>query len=77
MSASAMDFLPGAMDFSKKTLLKLKMEEAARLLEETPDMPVKLAAFTVGFEDPYYFPRAFRRQFGSSPSRYGDRQERR
>lgn len=54
----------------KKTLLKIKMEEAARLLTDNPGLAVKQTAYSVGFKDPYYFSRAFSKHFGYSPTLY-------
>lgn len=47
----------------------LKMREAARLLAST-DLPMKQVAAAVGFGDPLYFSRAFRRVFGIPPTAY-------
>jgi AraC family transcriptional regulator, transcriptional activator of pobA len=45
------------------------MAEAARLLRYT-DLTVGEISFRVGFTDPLYFSRAFKRQTGSSPQAY-------
>jgi two-component system response regulator YesN len=45
------------------------MEQAKRLLAN-PSMPVADVAAAVGFNDPSYFTRVFRRQEGVSPSEY-------
>lgn len=44
----------------------LKMEEAARLLKET-SLSISEVAYAVGFNDPSYFGRVFRKYFGKSP----------
>ncbi len=48
-------------------LLKLRIKEAERLLRATR-LPVQVVAKRVGFEDPYYFSRAFRKITGRAPS---------
>jgi AraC family transcriptional activator of pobA len=45
------------------------MLEAARLLRFT-DLTVGQVAHEVGFSDPLYFSRAFKRRFGASPATY-------
>lgn len=51
----------------------LRMKEAATLLR-TSGMQVREVAQTVGFDDPLYFSRVFRRNFGMPPSRYARKQ---
>jgi AraC-like DNA-binding protein/ActR/RegA family two-component response regulator len=46
-----------------------RMQQAKRLLSN-PDMPVADVAAAVGFNDPSYFTRVFRKQEGVSPSEY-------
>lgn len=46
-----------------------RMQQAKRLLAN-PSMPVADVAAAVGFNDPSYFTRVFRRQEGVSPSEY-------
>lgn len=50
-------------------LANYRMEQAKRLLAN-PSMPVADVAAAVGFNDPSYFTRVFRRQEGVSPSEY-------
>lgn len=50
----------------------LVFREACRLLAYTR-MPVSAVGYQLGFDDPSYFSRAFRRQVGLSPSAYRDR----
>jgi transcriptional regulator GlxA family with amidase domain len=47
----------------------LRLEEAKRLLESS-DEPVDEIAFTIGYEDPSFFRRLFKRRTGISPGRY-------
>jgi len=48
---------------------RLRMDEACRLLS-SPDYNVKEVSGMVGYNDPNYFARVFKRWFGESPSRY-------
>lgn len=52
-------------EFMQNTRLKY----AARILNET-DRPVSDVAYEVGFSDPYYFSRAFKKLFGKSPKQW-------
>lgn len=47
-------------------LISLRLEQAMRLLQT--DMRVKDVAHAVGYDDPLYFSRLFRRHYGCSPS---------
>ncbi len=49
--------------------LRLKMQRACHLLDST-GLPVKAIAAEIGFEDPLYFSRAFRRVHACSPTEY-------
>jgi AraC-like DNA-binding protein len=51
-------------------LLKLRIDQARRLLREREDLTVEQIAFSVGFHDPLYFSKQFRRLQGLSPSQY-------
>jgi AraC family transcriptional regulator, arabinose operon regulatory protein len=50
-------------------LIRLRLNQAARLLEHTVD-DIGAIAREVGFGSPYYFSRQFRRHFGMSPRQY-------
>ena len=50
-------------------LTNYRLSQAKRLLEN-PSMPVTDVAAAVGFDDPSYFTRVFRREEGMSPSEY-------
>jgi transcriptional regulator GlxA family with amidase domain len=50
----------------------LRMEEAKQVLETT-DEPVDAIAVTVGYDDPTFFRRLFKRKTGVTPSRYRQR----
>jgi AraC family transcriptional regulator of arabinose operon len=45
-----------------------KIEEADRLLQTFPQMPIKEIAERLGFQDPLYFSRLYRRHRDQSPS---------
>lgn len=49
--------------------LHLKMERACHLLDVT-DQSIATIAESLGYEDPYYFSRVFRKIMGMSPARY-------
>jgi AraC family transcriptional regulator of arabinose operon len=51
------------------TVIRLRLRQAARLLEHTVD-DVGAISREVGFRSPYYFSRQFRRHFGMSPREY-------
>jgi AraC family transcriptional regulator, transcriptional activator of pobA len=54
---------------TKELVLDRVMSEAGRLLRFT-DLNVQQVALQVGYDDPLYFSRAFRRHFGESPMAY-------
>jgi AraC-like DNA-binding protein len=49
--------------------LQMKMQKASQLLDFT-NQSVKEIAFTLGFDDPYYFSKRFRTIIGISPKKY-------
>jgi len=50
-------------------LIRQRVQAACRLLDTT-DQSIAAIAAEVGYEDPYYFTRCFRRVIGSSPRTY-------
>ncbi len=48
---------------------EMKMSKARELLCD-PNIMVKEAAYAVGFEDPFYFNKLFKRFYGTSPTEY-------
>lgn len=50
-------------------LLRLRVQRACQLLDTTPD-PIATIGARVGFPDPYYFTRCFRRIVGTPPREY-------
>jgi AraC family transcriptional regulator, transcriptional activator of pobA len=57
---------------TKELVLSRVMVEAARLLRFS-DLTAQQIAHRVGFSDPLYFSRAFKRHFGRSPTEYRKR----
>lgn len=50
--------------------LKLKLEEALRMLQEEPDFNVSEISYRLGFNSPRYFSRCFKTFYGISPQNY-------
>ncbi|MFD1406247.1 helix-turn-helix domain-containing protein [Robinsoniella peoriensis] len=53
-----------------KYLLRLRIDEAKKLLLEHSDLSVKQISTLVGYEDQHYFSRFFKELTGVSPSDY-------
>jgi len=51
-------------------LLRLRLDNARRLLRERLDLTTSQIAASVGFQDPLHFSKQFHRQYGQSPSEY-------
>lgn len=51
-------------------LLKLRVDKARLLLRERLELTVEQIASSVGFHDPLYFSKQFRRWYGASPTEY-------
>lgn len=59
-----------------KRLIKLRMNEAKQLLAARPELEVAAVGQLVGYDDPFYFSRAFKAHVGLYPSEYrGSRSE--
>uniref|UniRef100_S0DET8 Putative transcriptional regulator n=1 Tax=termite gut metagenome TaxID=433724 RepID=S0DET8_9ZZZZ len=54
-------------------ILELKMEESMRLLKNN-DIPIRSIAQMLGYEDPAYFNRVFKKYTGYSPGQYRAKQ---
>ena len=54
-------------------LTKMRMEKAKELLETRPGILIRDAAALVGYKDPYYFSKLFRKTTGSWPSQYQEK----
>lgn len=50
-------------------IINLRMEEARKLLSDT-DFPIRYIAAKVGYNDPFYFTRTFKKQHGMSPRQF-------
>lgn len=60
----------GVTGYAPKTYLRImRMKKAAELLLR-PDVNISEVAYDVGLNDPLYFSKCFRQQFGMSPSQY-------
>jgi YesN/AraC family two-component response regulator len=57
-------------------LIKLRIEKAKRLLVGHPGLEIKQVAAAVGYDDPLYFSRLFKRETGSNPSAFREGRER-
>lgn len=51
-------------------LLKLRIDKAHLLLRERLELTIEQIAASVGFQDPLYFSKQFRRYYGQSPTAY-------
>jgi YesN/AraC family two-component response regulator len=51
-------------------LIRLRIEKAKRLLAGHPDLEVKQVSVAVGYEDPLYFSRLFKRETGQNPTAF-------
>ncbi|GAB7054770.1 MULTISPECIES: AraC family transcriptional regulator [unclassified Paenibacillus] len=51
-------------------LLRLRLDKARHLLRERPELTVEQIASSVGFQDPLYFSKQFKRHYQASPTEY-------
>ena len=51
-------------------LTDCRLKKAKEIMDERPLIPIGDVAVKVGYTDPYYFSKCFRKQFGLSPSQY-------
>ena len=54
----------------KQYQVKHRLEQAAAHLQSMPNRPVAKIALSVGYDDPLYFSRVFRKHFNCPPSEY-------
>ncbi len=54
----------------KQYQVNYRLEKAASRLRSMPNHPVAEIALSVGYDDPLYFSRVFKKRFGCSPSEY-------
>ncbi len=57
-------------------VIRLRIEKAKRLLLGHPQLEIKQVAAAVGYNDPLYFSRLFKRETGLNPSTFKDSQDR-
>jgi len=57
-------------------LLKLRIDKARQLLRERKELTTQQIAASVGFQDPLYFSKQFRRMYGLPPSAYREEMRR-
>ncbi len=50
----------------------IRMKEAMRIMQKSPDIRISDLAYKVGFKDPKYFSTCFKKQFGIQPSEYAE-----
>jgi two-component system, response regulator YesN len=58
-------------------LMNLRMRKAKELMDSSNAVNVSEVAFRVGYSDPFYFSKLFKKEFGVSPSSYLERKHRR
>ena len=54
-----------------------RMRAAVRIIGEEPDTPLVEVAQRVGYRDPYYFSKSFKKYYGVTPKRYSPADQRR
>ena len=50
----------------------IRMKEAMRIIQKSPDIRISDLAYKVGFKDPKYFSTCFKKEFGIQPSEYAE-----
>lgn len=65
--------LKGITGLSPNELIKMKRLKKAAEMLLIGELTVSEISYKVGFEDPFYFSKCFKAQFGCSPSKYGER----
>ena len=53
-------------------LINYRLEKAKNLIIDNPSLSIKEVAQNVGYDDPLYFSKLFKKKFGESPSFYGE-----
>jgi AraC-like DNA-binding protein len=54
----------------KQVMIELKIEQAEQYFKQDPDITVKEVAATLGYDDPYYFSRIYKKVRGFAPSKF-------
>jgi len=62
--------MKGITGYSPKDFVRIIRMRKAGILLQDPELTVAEAAYEVGFNDPDYFSRLFKRHFGENPSEY-------
>nr|WP_314930295.1 response regulator [Shuttleworthia satelles] len=53
-----------------KYLIQLRIQQARQIMDSDPDIPIRAVGEAVGYPDPGYFSRIFKKYTGSSPQKY-------
>ncbi|MDR1456349.1 MAG: response regulator [Tannerella sp.] len=61
--------IKGLTGMSPNELIKVRRLQEARTLLAQGDLNISEVSFRVGFEDPLYFSKCFKKQYGASPSK--------
>ena len=56
-------------------LTEVRLKKAKEIMDSKPLLPIMDVAAQVGYSDPYYFSKCFRKHYGLSPSSYLRRKE--
>jgi AraC-like DNA-binding protein len=54
----------------KQTLIEIKMEKAEEYMMSDPNLSIREIAFKLGYEDPYYFSRLYKKHRKVPPSKF-------
>ena len=54
----------------KQVMIELKIEQAEECLKQDPNITIKEAASRIGYDDPYYFSRIYKKVRGITPSKF-------
>lgn len=54
----------------KELMIEMKLQEAEKLLADVPEIKIRDVAARIGYDDPYYFSRIFKKYRGQPPSAF-------
>lgn len=54
----------------KQVMIELKIEQAEMCIKQDPNITIKEAASKIGYDDPYYFSRIYKKVRGITPSEF-------